>query len=94
MSISLFALVADYRQVWDRIFVDEVEFRSCLGYRSQSSSLKLFLKESLCLFVSFESKSEREKERVGWSQYAEGTTRALCFIAAFFASSNLGFESV
>lgn len=38
MSISLFALVADYRQVWDRIFVDEVEFRSCLGYVSVNIS--------------------------------------------------------
>ena len=48
---------------------------------------------SLCLFVSFESKSKREKERVGWSRHVEGTRVALCFIAAFRGSS-LGFESV
>lgn len=63
--------------------------------RSQSSSLKLFLIKSLCLFVSLSLSRVRvrEKERVGWSRYVEGISVALCFIAAFRGIS-LGFESV
>ena len=48
MPISLFPFVADYREMWDRIRVDEVEFHAC---------------EDICADLKGERERERESVR-------------------------------